>query len=177
VRTTAGTPVSWLRTPLAGRTAFSDALGLRPELHEGYESFLRLFWQRRLVDPALLELCRLRVAAIHGCRSELARREPSAIDAGLSAVQVAAVLEDGDLNTLSDLEQACIRLTDKFILDVHAITDEDVETVRQNLGTAATVALVEALALFDGFSRFRALLGIDAGRQSVTDANPRGQST
>jgi hypothetical protein len=47
-----------------------------------------------------------------------------------------------------------------FVRDPHAITDEDTRAVADELGDVSMVALVEAIALFDGFSRFRVMLGI-----------------
>jgi hypothetical protein len=41
------------------------------------------------------------------------------------------------------------------------------------LGDAGTVALVEALALFDGFIRFRLMLGVEAPDANVVAPAPR----
>jgi alkylhydroperoxidase family enzyme len=61
-----------------------------------------------------------------------------------------------------------------FVQDPHAITDADVEAVLQHLGEDGVVALVEALALFDGFARFRVALEIQpTGSTIVHVPGPR----
>jgi alkylhydroperoxidase family enzyme len=160
--------VSWLTAQGPGGASLDGIFGLRPELPDGYLAFLSLFWERNLVDPVLLELCRLRIAQIHDCRSELLVRYRPAVDAGLSERDVAALAEPGRHTHLSSIREACVRLAEKFTLDVHSISDDDVVEIRTALGEAATVALVEVLALFDGFMRFRVLLGVLPLWENVT---------
>jgi hypothetical protein len=58
-------------------------------------------------------------------------------------------------------------LAEKFALDVHAVDDEDIAAVRDAIGEPALVALIEAMALFDGFTRFRAILGVEPVKSGV----------
>ena len=60
----------------------------------------------------------------------------------------------------SATEQACLRFAEQFALDPGEITDAVARPVVEALGEPGTVAFVEALAIFDGFSRFSAILGI-----------------
>jgi hypothetical protein len=59
-----------------------------------------------------------------------------------------------------------------FVRDPHAITDADAAAVVEHLGEAGLVALAEALALFDGFCRFRLLLGVEPESDGVTIVDP-----
>ena len=59
----------------------------------------------------------------------------------------------------STRERACIALAELFAMDPSAIDDASFAAVRGELGEAGTVALLEALAVFDGFARFQAVLG------------------
>ena len=141
-------------------TALDAVFGHRPNLYRGYRDFYALFWERRLVDPVLLELCRLRIATILGCESELQVRHQSARDAGLDESKIAALdAWSGDAR-FGELERAALAFAEMFVRDPHAITDADTRAVARELGDAGMVAFVEALALFDGFSRFRVMLGV-----------------
>lgn len=162
----------------AGATPFERAFGLRRNLFEDFRRFYALFWEKRLVDPVVLELCRLRIAAIHGCEAELRVRYQPALDAGLSEAKIAALPDASQSPLYSETERACIALAELFAIDPHAITDADAARVVAALGEPGTVALVEAFALFDGFARFRLMLGVeppDAPRVVVpAPASPAG---
>lgn len=141
-------------------TALDAVFGHRPELYRELRDFHALFWERPLVEPVLLELCRLRVAALLGCKSELAIRYEVAHGAGLDEAKIAALEHWHEDDRFSACERAVLCLAELFVRDPHAITDDDVAAVVSELGDAGTIALVEALALFDGFARFRILLGV-----------------
>jgi alkylhydroperoxidase family enzyme len=145
--------MSWL----TGRpTSFDTALGLRAELWRDYQAFESQLWSSG-VEPALLELCRLRVATILGCAGEL-RRRAAALDERL----VAALDRWAASEAFSPLQRAALRLTDGFVLDPHGVSDADAAALAAHLSPAQMVALIEALAVFDGFTRFRLMLGVDA---------------
>jgi len=55
---------------------------------------------------------------------------------------------------------ACLRFAEQFVVDAKAIGDEEAAPVVAALGEAGTVAFVEALAIFDGFSRFCCMLDV-----------------
>lgn len=151
--------MSWLGTP----PRLDAVFGLRPELFDAWRAFRDAFWERRLVDPVILELCRLRVAALHGCRAELAARTPAARAAGLDEAKIAALGDWATDARFGASERACLRFAEQFVLDAHGVTDGDAAAVTAALGDAGTVALAEALALFDGFCRFRLVLGVEEG--------------
>ena len=147
--------------PTPDATALERAFGLRQNLFEDFRRFYALFWEQKLVDPVILELCRLRIAQIHGCEAELRLRYQPALDAGLSEEKLAALQDASHSSAYSEAERACVAFAELFTIDPHAIDDEDAARVVAALGDAGTVALVEALALFDGFVRFRLVLGVE----------------
>ena len=139
-----------------GATPFEAVFALRPNLFEDFRRFYALFWEKRLVDPVLLELCRLRIArctaASRSCACAIGPRSTQ----GSREAKIAALADAAHSPLYSEAERACIALAELFAMDPHAITDADAARVVAALGDAGTVALVEALALFDGFTRFRA---------------------
>ena len=159
--------VSWLPSRAAGDTPLDTVFGLCPDLYARFREFNAVFWERRLVDPVILELCRLRVATLLHCRSELCVRYRPARDAGLSEEKVAVLEGWRDDARFSDAERACLGFAEKFVTDPHAVTDEEAGAVVAQLGDAGTVALTEALALFDGFCRLRRVLGVEPADDAV----------
>jgi len=153
--------MSWLPLAGAGTTGLERALGLRPELLADYRAFEGRFWTG-CIDPLLLELCRLRVAQILGGASELRRRTPAA--AGLDERKAQALGRWQTSDAFSAVERAALQLTDGFVLDPHGVTDEETTALAAHLTPAEMVALIEALAVFDGFTRFRLILGVEEPR-------------
>ena len=145
-----------------GETSFEGAFGLRPELHADWQAFAELFWTRRLVEPTLLELCRIRVAQILGCAAEERRRTPQAVAAGLDETALTELVDWPRSQRFSDVQRACLRFTDGFVLDPHGVSDADAAAVAAHLPPKEMMALIEALAVFDGFTRFRLILGLEA---------------
>lgn len=153
-------PAGWLPESAPGATALERVLGLRPELCSDYTAFAALFWSQRPVDPLILELCRLRIAQLLACESELRVRWEPARAAGLDEETIALLARWPTAPAFGDAARACLAYAEQFVLDVHGITDEQAAVVRAHLGPAGLVALTEALALFEGFARFRLLLGV-----------------
>jgi alkylhydroperoxidase family enzyme len=154
--------MSWLPVAAAGADPFERVFALRPNLFAAWRDFAALFWTRRLLDPVLLELCCLRVAQMLGARHPLAVRTPEALRAGLSEAQVAALAEWWKSDAFGADQRACLRFAEQFVLDPQGISDADAAAVVAALGEPGMVAFVEALAIFDGFSRFCRALEVEA---------------
>jgi alkylhydroperoxidase family enzyme len=167
--------MTWLATTAAGPTAFERVFGLRPELLAEFKRFYSLFWERELVDPVLLELCRLRAAQLLHCEPELGIRYRVALEAGFDEAKFERLEEGSGSDAFDPTEGAVLALTEGFVLDPHGLADDDVRRVVALLGEQATVALIEALAIYDGFARFRSVLGIEeddaqTGSPRIVDA-------
>jgi alkylhydroperoxidase family enzyme len=154
--------VSWLPAAAAGATPLDRVFGLRPDLYEPFRAFYAVFWTERLLDPVVLELCRLRVAQLLGCDSEQEVRYAPALDAGLTEEQIARLPDWPRDPTFTDAQRAALAFAEQFVLDPHGIDDDCRDAVIDHLERAGLVALCEALALFDGFCRFRTILGVEA---------------
>jgi alkylhydroperoxidase family enzyme len=159
--------MSWLPERAAGRDDFERTFALRPDLYEAWRGFASLFWEKRLVDPVLLELCRLRVAQLHEAAYPLSLRMREARDAGLDEARIARLAAWWREPGFSDLERACLRFAEQFVTDAKAMTDEEARPVVEGLGQAGTVAFVEGLAIFDGFCRFCRLLDVQPSEEGA----------
>ena len=114
--------------------SFEETFALRPDLYEPYRDFVGLFWNRELVDAEVLDLCRLRVAQLLRCAPLLSSSEHT------------------------DSEQAAIDFAEQFVIDPHGVDDAMRARLAEHFSSAEIVALTEALAVFDGFTRFRLAL-------------------
>jgi alkylhydroperoxidase family enzyme len=159
--------MSWLPESGPGRDDFERCFALRPDLFAAWREFAGIFWEKRLVDPVLLELCRLRVAQLHGAAHPLSTRMREASEAGLDEAKIARLADWWKQPGFSDLERACLRFAEQFVLDAQALSDEEARPVVAALGDAGTVAFVEALAIFDGFGRFCRMLGVQPAGESA----------
>ena len=155
-------PSSWLPDQAPGPTPFEQVFGLRPDLLEPFRDFYTLFWTRELLDPVVLELCRLRVAQLLGNESELRVRYRAALDAGLTEEQVASLPAWPHHPAFTEPQRAALAFAEQFVIDPHGIGHDLRDQVADHVGVAGLVALCEALALFEGFCRFRTVLGVPA---------------
>ena len=154
--------MSWLPESATGATPFERAFGLRPDLFAACRDFATLFWEKRLVDPVVLELCRVRVGQMVGAELPAFCDAMRDARAALPAAKLADVGAWWHSNAFSDTERACLRFAERFALDPKGIGDDDATAVVAALGDAGTVAFVEALAILDGFSRFVRFLDLGA---------------
>jgi alkylhydroperoxidase family enzyme len=152
---------SWLPETVDGATPFEAVFGLRPDLYEPFRDFYAVFWARELLDPVVLELCRLRVAQLLRCESEQQVRYRPALDAGLTEEQVARLPAWPSDPMFTEGQRAALAFAEQFVIDVSGIDHELRDRVIDSYTPAALVTLCEALALFDGFCRFRTILGVD----------------
>lgn len=160
--------VSWLGRRADRPTPFEQALGVRPELLEQYRDLYAQLWADRLVDPAILELCRLRIAQLHGSATELSVRYAPAVEAGVTEEKVEALPSWPASPLFSDHERACLAFAEKLVIDVHAITDAESDAVAAGMAPAELVAFTLALGLFDALGRFRLVLGLEPPFAEVT---------
>ncbi len=164
--------MTWLRETAEGTSEFERVFALRPNLFAAWQEFAALFWEKRLVAPALLELCRLRIAQLHGVDVTKLQRMTEATQAGFDETRLALLNHWWQTDRFTTTERACLALAEQFVLDAKATSDAEVAPVRGALGDAGVVALVEAFALFDGFTRFQKMLGV----AHASGASPRAAS-
>jgi len=125
-----------------GGSEFDAVFALRPDLFDAYRDFESVFWTHGLLDVEILDACRARCAQV--LRATGAPAEPVTADDPTSALA------------------ACLTVAEQFVIDPHGVTPEMRATVVAHVGDTGLVALVEALAVFDGFTRFGTILGIDS---------------
>ena len=117
---------------------FREVLDDRTSVASQLEEIHGLAWE--VMDSALLDLCRLRVAMLLHCDSEL---EVSNSD--LDSEKIASI----SVWSSSSLFSACLRFTEEFIIDVSSIPDSSAFAVRECLGEEGFVNFVNALLVVE----------------------------
>jgi alkylhydroperoxidase family enzyme len=151
--------VTWLAAAAPGATPLQQVTALRPELDDLLQTYLAEAWASS--DPLTLELCRLRIAALHGDAAQARLRHASAVDAGLTEAIVDALPDHHRSEVFTEHQRRCIAYAEQYVIDVHGITDADAEGVKTGMSDAEFVAFTVALGLFDGIGRLRLALGVD----------------
>ncbi len=152
--------MSWIKSAKGteGATPLEQVLGQRPELLSRYREFYKSFWEEGLVPHRVLELCRLRIAAIHDCDQEWNVRDTTVevTDTELQA------LNSGDFSTFDTAEQAALVLAEQVPYQHHQVTDQQTTEAGHQLSTPGAVALLTALAFFDVTCRLKLTLDVVA---------------
>ena len=143
-----------------GDAAFFGAMAHRPALLEGFVALFETVAERGSFDPELLELARLRVAAVHQCAYCATVRTREVAHA--VAPREAAVLgEEIDPAPLAEREALAVRFADLMSRDPQRITDDFFADLRGAFTDAEIVELGLFLALEVGLDRFCIALRLD----------------
>ena len=161
--------MSWIAS-LGDSPPLEGLFAHRPELLTRYKAFYSALWDDSLVPRRILELCRLRIAAIHDCAAEWVVR-----DAGVALDSPeAAALKHGDFAAFAASEQAALAIAEQFPFQHHAVSDADVATAAEAFGEAGAVALMVALAFFDATCRWKLAFDLEE-RPTDLDSPPLHQ--
>jgi alkylhydroperoxidase family enzyme len=163
---------SWIPDRGVGDTEFARVFGLRANLFAGFGDFYARLWDPVVLDPVVLELCRLRVAQLLGCEAELAVRSAPAVSGGLGEDAVAELRSWPRAARFDDTTRACLGFAEQFVIDPAGISGADRARVRAAVGWPRLVGLAQGVATFDGFDRFRLVLGIGPDGDSAGGAVP-----
>jgi alkylhydroperoxidase family enzyme len=149
---------SWLAS--AESSDLASLLALRPELADLRSALMDRLWNDRLVDPVVLELCRLRIATLLDDDEALAIRTQHAADAGLSEHQIASLTKWPTDPQFTAPQRAALTAAEQFIFDARAI---DSKALGEHFDANERYALLIGFAMFDGFSRMRRVLTDERG--------------
>lgn len=131
------------------------------ELARRHEALWQAVWRQPHVPAPILELCRLRLARLHGAARELEAPPLPGARAGLDADTIASVLAGAWTRAprLPAGARAALEFAEVYGQDPQAITDELAAAVKAHFGEAGLVALIEALGVIDGRIRLGMMLG------------------
>jgi alkylhydroperoxidase family enzyme len=121
-----------------------------------FERAYASLWQQPHLPAAVLELCRLRLARLHGAAADLDAEPRVAVDAAKRAAVIDGSYARDD--RVSPAERAAIEFCEVYAMDAQAITDELASAVVAHFGEPGLVALIEALGFIDGRMRLARML-------------------
>jgi len=147
--------MTWL-TGHSAPTPFESVLAHRPELLTRFRTFYSTLWSTDAIPRRVLELCRLRIAAIHDCEAEWVVRD-AAVQLDEAAL---AALHAGHFDSFADGEQVALAVAEQMPYGQHQVSDADVARLQRAFGSAGTVALLTALAFFDVVCRLKCVFGV-----------------
>jgi alkylhydroperoxidase family enzyme len=108
-----------------------------------------------VVDPVLLELCRLRIAQLLGCEREQEARTPEALAGGLDEATIADLRAWPTSSRFGPRERACLAFCEQFVIDVANLSDDLARALSDEVGPAAFVDFVNALLVVEQRQRLR----------------------
>ena len=132
----------------------ADPANELPNLASARDALRASLWDRPHLPAAVLELCRLRLAQLHGSEQDAAFEERA-----VPSEQRAALRTWNSSSLFGDAERACLSFAEIYAMDASALTDAQAEAVKSHYGDAGLVALIEALGVFDGAIRINLLWG------------------
>ncbi|MGZ8765965.1 MAG: carboxymuconolactone decarboxylase family protein [Acidimicrobiia bacterium] len=147
--------MTWLPETAPGATPLDQVFGLRPDAYARFREMYAGLWDPALIDPALLELCRLRIATILGCDAERAIRYSDARAAGLTEARVAALPRWPNDPAFTEAERRAIEFAEQYVIDPHGLTDEHSAALHREFDESALATLTLAVAMFDALTRMR----------------------
>ena len=129
------------------------ALDEQPDVAQSLEMLHDAAWS--VVDPVVLELCRLRIAKLLGCEFEQGLRTDAAAAAGLDEATVADLSAWPTSERFGQRERACLAFCEQFVIDVAGMDDDLAFAVSDELGPQAFRDFVSALLVVEQRQRLR----------------------
>jgi alkylhydroperoxidase family enzyme len=151
--------VTWLRQPSGRDLDWDGVTAMFTGAADSVTRLHRVIWE--LGDPALLELCRLRIATLLEFEAGLRIRSKQAQAAGLTENKVELLNLWPTSPLFSDRERACLALTEQLLMDASGMTDEIIDEVLGHLSPSECYALVQAVNAMETLQRGCLVLGIE----------------
>ena len=135
------------------RDLLTTVLDGEPDIASHYAALDLAAWE--VVDPVVLELCRLRIAVLLGCEFEKHRRSQAAVSAGLDEAKIAELASWPTSARFGPRDRACLAFCEQFVIDVAGMSDGLAIAVAEQLGPQAFRDFVAALLVVEQRQRLR----------------------
>jgi alkylhydroperoxidase family enzyme len=167
----AGMIQAGLATGMLSTTLPSRIWAYRPELAKEHLRRYSAMFERGTLDPRLLELVRLRVAAFNDCAACAAARKSDAV----TEDDVACLASDDP--RFSAAERAALRYTELFITDHHSIDPDLIAELGTHFSTPQVIELMIFVASALGGGRMVHVLQAYDWDETVPALPYRGEMT
>ena len=139
--------------------SFERIVGHRPRYAAVLADIEAALWRQDAVSPLLLELCRLRIAQLLGCRVALVHRTPQAVAAGLDESLVSSLSQWPTDARFSGQARVCLGYAEQLLMDAQGVSDEEADRVIDAVGQGGFLVLAYACGLFETTQRARLITG------------------
>jgi alkylhydroperoxidase family enzyme len=132
---------TWFPQLAAGETLLEQVAGLRPAYGEAMRDVEAAIWNQDVLEPDILELCRLRIAQLLGSDdgNQQLRRWPTD-------------------PTFTEGQRVCLGFAEQVFVDAQGVTDEQVTELVDEIGEGGFLVLLYACGFFETTERARILL-------------------
>jgi alkylhydroperoxidase family enzyme len=162
--------MTWLPETVVGSTPLDRVFGLAPDAYARFRELYGTLWSGDALSPAIVELCRLRIAMVQRCEAELTLRYDDAISAGCTEEQVRSLARWPTARSIDDATRAALAFAEQYVLDPHELTDAHFDALHEHFDERAIATLALAVAMSDALGRFRVALGVEAMSPAPFDA-------
>jgi alkylhydroperoxidase family enzyme len=152
--------MTWLAKQADGEAPLDTVYGLLPEAYARHQALVEHIWQPGLIDPVVLELCRLRIAQIVRSDRDLAERTPAAVDAGLTEDKIGRLAQWPTADDFTPSERAALCFAEMYVIDPGSVTDAMAADVTAHFTPSEVAVLTTGIAVFDAIARFQVALAV-----------------
>lgn len=150
--------------------------GRLPGAFLGMLALLGVFNRRRYpVDAQLRSLVSIRVAQLNGCAFCIDLNAYNYLNAKGAAEKAAEVAEWAHSALFSEAERAALAYAEKMTTQCAAVSDEDIQTLRQHLSDDEITALTAWIGFQNMSAKFNAALGAEEHGFCEFPAGPPGE--
>lgn len=138
---------TWFPELLEGDTLLDRVFNHRPAYAEALREVQSALWEQDVLEPEILELCRLRIAQLLGDRDATSERSPAAV--GLDESLVLSLARWPTAPAFNDRHRVCLGYAEQLLMDAQAVSDEDAARVIDAIGEGGFLVLTYACGLFE----------------------------
>lgn len=131
-----------------------DRLTTYPDIRTSLAELHKAAWG--VLDVVVLQLCRLQIARLLGCEAETDEYSVAASKAGLSEEMLADLPRWYVSSRFDERQKACIAFAEQFVMDVSALSDQQVNDVVTHFGVSGLVDLASAVLVLEQRHRLAA---------------------
>jgi hypothetical protein len=145
-------------------TSTALQVGATPRIETAFRAVWESLGSQRHLPNVILELSRLRLAALHRANGEMALRSPWALDLPEQKAEAVLVGKWHRRDDFDAAEKAVLAFTEIYAQGPEYITDELAAEITRHFGDAGLVCLIEALGFIDARIRLALVFnGLQSG--------------
>jgi alkylhydroperoxidase family enzyme len=159
--TLATTSETWFPDMAEGDTLLDRVFNHRPAYAAALREVESALWEQDVLDPEILELCRLRIAQLLGDQGAAGERNPSA--PGLDESLIRSLTQWPSAPEFDDRQRVCLGYAEQLLMDAQAVSDEGAARVIETIGEGGFLVLTYGCGLFETTERAKLILTTGRG--------------